>query len=260
MAKRILIVEDERIFHDLYDEMLEGKGYDIISAYDGDEAMEKVEQKKPDLIITDIKLDLVTGDTFFLYLKGIPEYADVPVIIVSAFSQESYKGLKDIDPKLVYIEKSKLTEEILLEEVEKKLKNKILEVIEWDDKYRVGISMIDEEHKKLIGILNKAILTKGQNGNPEELREVLREMTNYAFTHFKTEETYLKEFNYPEYQEHKEEHRGFSAEIIAYSDKLIKGDYQIANEILEYLKWWLVNHIQVSDKKYIDCFKKNGLK
>ena len=41
---------------------------------------------------------------------------------------------------------------------------------------------------------------------------------------------------------------------------MIKGDNQIVNEILEYLKWWLINHIQGTDKKYVDCFKKNGLK
>ncbi len=37
-------------------------------------------------------------------------------------------------------------------------------------------------------------------------------------------------------------------------------DSQFADEILEYLKQWLVNHIQVTDRKYIDCFKRNGLK
>jgi hemerythrin len=119
--------------------------------------------------------------------------------------------------------------------------------------------MIDEEHKKLIGILNKAIFAKGHNNNPEELREVLREMINYTLTHFGTEETYMRKFNYPEYQDHKEEHREFSIETIAYHDKLIEGDCQIANEILEYLKWWLVNHIQVTDKKYVVCFNENGL-
>ena len=133
-------------------------------------------------------------------------------------------------------------------------------MIEWKDKYSVGISVIDEEHKKLIGILNKAIFTKGHNDNPEELKEVLREMTNYALTHFRTEETYMKEFKYPEYQDHKEEHRDFSTGIIAYHEKVIKGDSQIANEIIEYLKWWLVNHIQVTDRKYINCFRENGLK
>jgi hemerythrin len=133
-------------------------------------------------------------------------------------------------------------------------------MLEWNDKFSVGISMIDEEHKKLFGILNKVIVVKEHNGNPEELWEVLSEMTNYALTHFKTEEAYMKECNYPEYQDHKEEHRHFSTETIAYHDKVITGDSQIANEIIEYLKWWLVNHIQVTDKKYVDCFKENGLK
>jgi len=121
MPKRILIVEDEDPFHILYKAMLEGNDYDIVSAYDGDEAMEKVEQAKPDLIITDILLDMVTGDTFFLYLKGMPGYADIPIIMISAFSQKEYRGLKEIDPKLVYIEKSTLTEEKFLTEVERKL-------------------------------------------------------------------------------------------------------------------------------------------
>ncbi len=133
-------------------------------------------------------------------------------------------------------------------------------MIEWEDKFSVGISIIDEEHKKLIGILNKVIYAKGHNGNSEELWEVLSEMTNYALKHFKTEEAYMKEFNYPGYQDHNEEHNRFSSEIVAYIDKLIKDDYQIANEILEYLKQWLINHIEGTDKKYVSCFMENGLK
>jgi len=121
MSKKIMIVEDEKAFHDLYRIMLEGKDFDITYAYDGDEAMIKLEQAKPDLIILDMLLDMVTGDTFFLHLKGLPEYADIPVIIISAFSQKQYKNLKKIDPSLVYIEKSYLTKEMLLKEIDKKL-------------------------------------------------------------------------------------------------------------------------------------------
>ena len=85
-------------------------------------------------------------------------------------------------------------------------------------------------------------------------------MTNYALTHFKTEETYMIEFNYPEYQYHKEEHHDFSKKVIEYCDRITDGDSQLSNIILEYLKLWLVNHIQVTDKKYVDCFIRNGLK
>ena len=133
-------------------------------------------------------------------------------------------------------------------------------MIEWDDKYSVGISMIDEEHKKLIDIINKAIFAKRHNDNPEEINEVLREMANYTHTHFATEEAYMKEFNYAGYKYHKEEHHDFTKKTIAYLSKVIQGDYQIANELIEYLKKWIVHHIQVTDRQYIDCFKKNGLK
>jgi CheY-like chemotaxis protein len=121
MNKKIMIVEDEKAYHDLYRIMIEGKGYDIMTVYDGDEAMQVLEQNKPDLIILDMLLDMVTGDTFFLHIKGMPEYTDIPVIIISAFSKKQYKNLKKIDPNLVYIEKSYLTKEMLLKEVDKKL-------------------------------------------------------------------------------------------------------------------------------------------
>jgi CheY-like chemotaxis protein len=121
MNKKIMIVEDEKAYHDLYRIIFEGKGYDIIYVYDGDEAMQVLERNKPDLIILDMLLDMVTGDTFFLHIKGMPEYIDIPVIIISAFSKKQYKNLKKIDPSLVYIEKTYLTKENLLEEVEAKL-------------------------------------------------------------------------------------------------------------------------------------------
>ncbi len=133
-------------------------------------------------------------------------------------------------------------------------------MIEWGDKYCFDISIIDKEHKKFIDIINKAIVAREQSDNQEEIKEVLKEMTDYALTHFKTEEIYMKKFNYPEYQDHKEEHHYFAIKTIAYLGKVIKGDYQIANEILEHLKQYLVNHIQVTDKNYVGCFKENGLK
>ncbi len=132
-------------------------------------------------------------------------------------------------------------------------------MIKWDEKYSVGISIIDEEHKKLFEILNKAFFANRHNDNPKEIREILREMSKYARRHFATEEAYMKKFNLPEYHDHKEEHRDFIAEIIAYDAKMLKGDNQIASEIIKYLKWWLVNHIQVTDKKYISCFHRHGL-
>ena len=121
MAKKILIVEDEKRFHEMYSMMLGDKDYNLIFAYDGDEAMQILEDNKPDIIILDMIMDMVTGDTFFLHLKGHEDLTDIPVIIISSTPQKKYKNLKKIDPNLLYIDKEDLTKERLLEVVEKKL-------------------------------------------------------------------------------------------------------------------------------------------
>ena len=121
MAKKILIVDDEKCFHEMYSMMLGGKDYNLVFAYDGEEALEIVKDNKPDLIILDMIMDMVTGDTFFLHLKGYDELADIPVVIISSMPQKKYKSLKKIDPNLLYIDKADLTKEKLLEVVEKKL-------------------------------------------------------------------------------------------------------------------------------------------
>ncbi len=120
MSKTVMIVEDDQSFHDLYTEMLEETDYEIIHAYDGDDALAKLEDKKPDLIILDMLLDMMTGDTFFLYLKGMPEYTSIPVIIVSSSHKRDYKNLKDVDPNHVFLDKT-VTREKLIEEIKTRI-------------------------------------------------------------------------------------------------------------------------------------------
>ncbi len=121
MNKTIMVVDDEQHFHDLFKVMLENTGYEIISVYDGEEALSKLEETRPDLIITDILLNMMTGDTLILHLKSMPEYADIPVIVVSSYPAHAYNNLKQIDPNLLFLEKAYLVKERLLEEIDKEL-------------------------------------------------------------------------------------------------------------------------------------------
>ena len=133
-------------------------------------------------------------------------------------------------------------------------------MIEWNEEHSVGISIIDEEHKKFINIMNRAIVAKQHDDNPGKIEEVLNAIIDYAWSHFKTEECYMIEFDYPEYQCHKEEHLEFVLKSTDYLNRVASGDYQISNEIYEYLNQWFVRHIQGTDRKYIECFITNGLK
>ncbi len=120
LKKTIMIVEDEQHFHDLYTEMLEDTDYRLIHVYDGDEALLKLEEEKPDLFILDMLMDMVTGDTFFLYLKGMPDCADIPIIIVSNSNKRDYKNMLKMDPGIVFLDKS-VTKEKLIGEIKKKI-------------------------------------------------------------------------------------------------------------------------------------------
>ena len=116
-----MIVENNEYFHDLYQTMLNDSECKFICAYDGYEAMEKMEETIPDVIILDMLMDMVTGDTFFMYLKNIPEYANIPVIIISSSPERRYSHLRKTEPNLIFIEKQHLTSDRLVDGVNNKI-------------------------------------------------------------------------------------------------------------------------------------------
>jgi CheY-like chemotaxis protein len=120
MKKRIMVVEDDKSFHDLYIDLLEDTDYEIVCAFDGDEAMGKLDEGKPDLIILDMLLDQIAGDTFFRLIRNIPEYTDIPVIVVSGYPERAYLILKDLDQNLTYINKTDINER-LIDEINRKI-------------------------------------------------------------------------------------------------------------------------------------------
>lgn len=119
--KTIMIIEDNETYHNIYKTMLKGYDYKFIHTYDGYEAMEKMDETTPDLIILDMLMDMITGDTFFMYLRNIPEYASIPVIIISSAPERLYRHLRITDPNLAFIEKGSLDGETLIEEINKKI-------------------------------------------------------------------------------------------------------------------------------------------
>ena len=115
-----MIIDDDQVFHDLYAEMLEDTDYRLIHAYDGDEALLKLEEERPDLFLLDMLMSMVTGDTVFLYLKSMPECAKIPIIVISAMPKRSYKSLMDTDQNLTFFDKT-VTKEKLIQEIKAKI-------------------------------------------------------------------------------------------------------------------------------------------
>ena len=112
MAKRILIVDDEVHLVEMVKMRLEAAGYEIISAYDGQEGFDKAKRDKPDLIILDLMLPKMDGYKVCGLLKNDARYSKIPIIMFTARVQEEDVRLgkdlgaeeyvtKPFDPKIL---------------------------------------------------------------------------------------------------------------------------------------------------------------
>ena len=87
MPKKILAVDDERHIVRLVEVNLGRAGYEVIAAYSGREALEKARAEKPDLIVLDTEMPDMDGSEVLQALKADPQTQDIPVIMLSAQSQ-----------------------------------------------------------------------------------------------------------------------------------------------------------------------------
>jgi len=88
---KILIVDDEKDIVETLSFMLNAKGYEIISAYDGEEGLKLAKEEKPDLIILDVMMPKINGYKICRLLKYDAKYKNIPIVMVTARSQDNDK-------------------------------------------------------------------------------------------------------------------------------------------------------------------------
>ncbi|MFA0732276.1 MAG: hypothetical protein LKKZDAJK_000929 [Candidatus Fervidibacter sp.] len=86
--KRVLVVDDERHIVRLVQVNLERQGYEVLTAYDGVECLEKAKAEKPDLIVLDVMMPRMDGFEALQRLKSDPETSQIPVIMLTARAQD----------------------------------------------------------------------------------------------------------------------------------------------------------------------------
>lgn len=132
-------------------------------------------------------------------------------------------------------------------------------LIEWNDSLSVGVSEIDRQHMKLVGLINKLHQAMSEGHAKDVMSQILDEMISYTDEHFKTEERYFNQFKYIKTVEHMREHRNFVNTALQLQSDFKSGKLGISVGTMEFLKDWLTKHIQGSDKEYTKCFNENGL-
>ena len=130
-----------------------------------------------------------------------------------------------------------------------------MSIIEWGDKYILGIETVDEQHKKLVNILNEAYDLLMTSGPDDKVQALLQDLLSYTEIHFKSEEKMLENSNYPFYEEHLIEHKRFKSELDTLGENLSNGNISKA-ELVQFINNWLSDHILGNDKKYVEYINK----
>lgn len=123
---KILIIEDDRFVRKAYEAKLTSAGFAVITAIDGGEAIELTKTEKPDLVLLDLMLPVVSGFEYLRVIKENPETKGIPIIIISNLGQEEdvQRGLEmGVD---AYFIKAKVKVEEMVEKIKELVAKKKL--------------------------------------------------------------------------------------------------------------------------------------
>jgi hemerythrin len=120
--------------------------------------------------------------------------------------------------------------------------------IDWNENFSVNIAEFDEEHKKIVRMLNSLHETISGGKNKEILTSILKETFEYAIIHLRYEEKLMLQYNYPQYKEHRVAHEAFVKKAAEFRNLNAQGLLQ-SQHLSTMLRDWLINHICGMDKK-----------
>lgn len=132
--------------------------------------------------------------------------------------------------------------------------------LDWKSEYSVGITSIDEQHKKLFQFINELHDAMKAGKSKEVLSKIINDLVDYTKYHFAQEEAFFNKYKYPEYLQHQKEHQGFTEKIFEFKNSYNLTSGIVSIEVMNFLKNWLINHVLGTDKKYTSFLNAKGVK
>jgi hemerythrin len=121
----------------------------------------------------------------------------------------------------------------------------------WNEKLAVGVKVLDDDHKKLVGMVNQLYDAIQSGHGKDSLGKILDGLVDYTKIHFAREEQMFAQTGYTDSAAHKKQHDDLTQQVIDVQQKYKAGaSGTLSLEVMNFLKNWLVTHIQGSDQKY----------
>ena len=123
--------------------------------------------------------------------------------------------------------------------------------IAWNDKYNLGNEQVDLQHKKLFELVNGLVNACIDGTDADQLRETLDFLVNYTVRHFHFEEELQQQYDYPDYDRHKQLHEDFKKTVGELVERFNQNgsSAELSGDVNKIVVRWLINHIQREDSK-----------
>jgi hemerythrin-like metal-binding protein len=127
-------------------------------------------------------------------------------------------------------------------------------IIEWSQKYAVGIRFIDGQHRQMFDLVNRALDGVHQGKDLDDLVAVLRDLVRLTEHHFRAEEMRMAELG-ADADHHRGEHRELLESLRGFTDRL---DAATVGECSVFLRDWLLRHIESTDRPFAAFLRERG--
>jgi hemerythrin len=129
--------------------------------------------------------------------------------------------------------------------------------VKWGPELDIGMPEINRQHQRLVSLINELHRTLNEEYGLDTIKRIVQGLVDYTATHFAYEEELFERFGYPQTASHKEKHGQLVGQVLDFQQRVVRGE-DVADELMAFLKAWLVNHIQKSDKEYTQFLLSRG--
>lgn len=133
-------------------------------------------------------------------------------------------------------------------------------MLEWSDYYSVGIAVVDEQHRRLMGIINELEAGIRDGKGKETLGDTFTSLLRYTKEHFATEEDLMRRHGFSGAEEHAAEHREMAETLARLQLEYQKNPAGLTVKTISFLCDWLTRHLLGTDKQYMEHLHARGVR
>ena len=123
-------------------------------------------------------------------------------------------------------------------------------LVEWEERYSVGNERIDQQHQRIVAMINTLGEAMETGKEKPVLMKILADLVGYTKTHFSEEENLMAQRGYPHLAEHQEQHAHLNRQLADYYRNFYISSRPQSAQVMAFLQDWLYSHILAEDKRY----------